>query len=239
MNSLGYTNTTLPIYMTVGVIPTSYEFRANQWATITINGRIAVEFCTPEQSCGEDWFLCADQLNVFDFLNSSVGGQLHIEVTVTGVESGPCDYEGFPLFASLRLSETYVPVSTVEARLSVMTIVVPVVLVLLFLLGVFLLDKIVAYRKANDKYRVRQAVDVEKGLENKDPDELAARGGGKAPPLQSLPLHKLHRQWTVANSRHLSKVFPVEEDSEGDVIEGGEEEEEEEDHDHTSSSSCT
>lgn len=221
MSSLGYSNTTLPIYMTVAVMPTSFEFPANQWATITINGRVVVEFCTPQQACGSSWFLCTDQMNVYDQLNSSVGGQLLIEVSVTGVESGPCDYEGFPLYASLVLSETYVPHKKPPAELHVMVIVIPIVVFLFCLLPLaYFLDKVLAYRKANDKYRVRQAVDVELGgdLENRDPDEHDQHLRPPPPPLpQTNAVHRLSRHWTRANSRHLRKVHPVEHDDDVDV----------------------
>jgi hypothetical protein len=221
MSGLGHANSSLPIYMTVGIIPTSFEFKANQWATIRVNGRPAVEFCTPQLSCSGEWYYCAYQMPVYELLNSTIGGQLRIEVSVTGVESGPCDHKGYPLYAMLVLSETFVPQQASPPEpVHVMFIVVPIVLLLLLLLLVYLVDKVVAYHKANDKYKVRQPVDVEVGMENLDPDERAVRGSNSngAPSLQAVPLHKLHRQWTISHSKNI-KVLPIEEDSdpEGNV----------------------
>lgn len=215
LNGLGHANSTLPIYMSVAVIPTSYEFEANQWATITVNGHVAVEFCTPKLSCSEDWYYCTHQMPVHDILNTTAGGQLVIDVSVTGVESGPCDYLGYPLYARVELSETFVPPNSPPFRTHVMFIVVPIVVFLLLLLLAFLVDKVLAYHKANDKYKVRQPVDVEAGMENMDPDERATRGSNNSsvPSLQAAPIHKLHRQFTRSNSRHV-KVVPIEEDSE-------------------------
>jgi hypothetical protein len=121
----------------------------------------------------------------------------------------------------LVLSETFVPQpAPPPERLHVMFIVVPIVLLLLPLLLVYLVDKVVAYHKANDKYKVRQPVDVEVGMENLDPDERVVRGSNSngAPSLQAVPLHKLHRQWTISHSKNI-KVLPIEEDTdpEGNV----------------------
>lgn len=195
----------MPIYMTLGIIPTSFEYKAIQWVTVKINGAIAVHYCIPEKSCSEDWYLCADQMNVFDFLNSSIGGTLNVEVRAFNVESGPCDYNGYPLYAKMTLSETYVTPPKDPEEVHIMAIVAPIVAVILFLILIYVVDKVVAYKKANNKYSVRQE-DVEKGMESIDPDEEASKYRNKP---QSDAMRTLQKQWTLQNQ---AKVVPFDEE---------------------------
>ena len=41
-----------------------------------------------------------------DLITSQNGGKIVVEVSSTGVTSGPCDKDGFPLYARMMLRET-------------------------------------------------------------------------------------------------------------------------------------
>jgi hypothetical protein len=91
------------LYLTVKVKSTNYEVKANQWATISVNGEVVKQYCTPDKSCSGKSFSCITNFDVASFVRRSSGGSLTIEVSSVGVTSGPCDYEGYPLYAYMSL----------------------------------------------------------------------------------------------------------------------------------------
>ena len=90
--SLGYANNSYPLYLSVDVFPTNYENKANQYATVKVNGNVILLHCTPDESCGTEWFSCLFDYDVSSYRLEPMGGSLSVEVSSTGVNSGPCDY---------------------------------------------------------------------------------------------------------------------------------------------------
>lgn len=112
ITNLGYTNRTGPMYLNVGVWPTNYENSAHQWATVTLNGNVIKQYCTPDQSCGDRYYPCVSWMEISQNISSESGGSLLVEVSSSGVKSGPCDYEGCPLQAQVWVTESPPPVAS-------------------------------------------------------------------------------------------------------------------------------
>jgi hypothetical protein len=110
LSNLGFTNRTGPLYLHVGVWPTNYENSAHQWATVSLNGNIINKYCTPDQSCGNRYYPCISWMDVSRNLSSAYGGSLQVEVSSSDVKSGPCDYNGYPLYVQVFLTELPPPV---------------------------------------------------------------------------------------------------------------------------------
>jgi len=105
VDKLGYSNNNNTLYLSVDVMPTNFEHKAFQWATVTVNGEVVVPYCTPGKACSSKWFSCLRNLDVTEYLTPAYGGSVTVEVSTHGVESGPCDYEGCPLYAQVTLTE--------------------------------------------------------------------------------------------------------------------------------------
>jgi len=105
VDSLGFVNNPNPLYLSVDIYPTNYEVIANQYATVKVNGVSVNAHCTPDESCGTVWYSCVSELDVSSYRAEPLGGSLAVEVSVTGVNSGVCDYLGYPLYTRMYLRE--------------------------------------------------------------------------------------------------------------------------------------
>jgi hypothetical protein len=103
VDSLGYGDDT-PLYLSVYIMPTNYFYTSSQWVTVTVNNVVLEAKCTPGESCGTEWFPCLSQVDVNDEVLSAFGGSLTVTVSSEGISSGPCDYEGYPLYTHMYLS---------------------------------------------------------------------------------------------------------------------------------------
>jgi hypothetical protein len=219
---IGYADNSLPLYLSVDVWPTNYALSSDQWATVTVNGVSVMDFCTPSDSCGEDWHNCLESVDISDLISEQYGGHIVVEVSSTGVNTGPCDKEGFPLYARMLLQEA-LPLQT---RLSVWAIIgsvfgaVCLVLMLFWFLYVRYFRQRYATIYGPDDVSARLQRDVESCGENElgfregvfvtepepEPEAEAAcpgEGGGSGPP----------------GDRKLAQVFPLETDLEIQEIE--------------------
>jgi len=110
LNNLGfgnrYTRNNESMFLSVSVFPTDYAQKANQWATVKLNGEVIRAYCTPDESCGRDWFSCVVNLNVSGVVSPANGGSLDVEVSSFGVRHSECDVDGFPLLARVVLTES-------------------------------------------------------------------------------------------------------------------------------------
>jgi hypothetical protein len=164
VRDIGFVNRSTPKYLSVGVWPTNYDDKASKWATVKINNEVIVPYCIPQQSCGEEFYYCFTYLDVMSYVNSSLGGSFVVEVTTSGVFSGPCDHQGYPLYARVYLTET---LPTSEESFSIW-IIVGACIGFCFLL-ILILWCVYAWRirQRRQKYAADTA-DVEMGKENED-----------------------------------------------------------------------
>jgi len=132
LTQLGYANESGPLYLGVSVFPTNFEVLGSQWATISVNGDEIVPYCNPDDSCGGSMFPCLVKLDVRSRLTETFGGSLQVIVSSTGVEGGPCDHEGFPLYSCVQIGD-YIP-STDESGLPSLWVLGPIGGFLLFFL---------------------------------------------------------------------------------------------------------
>ena len=103
VDGLGYVDNGYPLFLSVDVFPTNYENRANQYATVRVNGVIVQAYCTPDESCGTDWYSCVSELDVSSYREEEQGGSLSVAVSSSNVKSGACDFETFPLYSRMYL----------------------------------------------------------------------------------------------------------------------------------------
>jgi hypothetical protein len=93
------------MYLSVSVFPTDYAMQGKQWATVTVNGDVVNAYCTPDQSCGNDWYSCVTNLEVSALVLPRNGGTLDVVVSSFGVLNSDCDINGHPLYVMVSLSE--------------------------------------------------------------------------------------------------------------------------------------
>ena len=105
VDSLGYAGDSHPLYLSVEVFPTNFENRGDQFATVKLNGIVIQAYCTPDESCGSDWFSCISEMDVSSYVQEDFGGSLSVEVSSNGVYSGKCDFFSYPLYTRLFLRD--------------------------------------------------------------------------------------------------------------------------------------
>ena len=167
ISNLGFTNRTGPLYLNVAVYPTNYENSAHQWASVKLNGNMINEYCTPDQSCGDKFFSCVSWMEISRNISSESGGSIVVDVSSSGVKSGPCDYplrsqngilseefivnavSRYPLYARVFITET--PPEEPKDSLTIWVIIgtiIFVVLVLLFAIWYY----VTMGKKRDEKY---------------------------------------------------------------------------------------
>ena len=202
LSELGFVNRSNPKYLSVSVWPTNYDDKASEWATVKINDRVVVEYCTPQQSCGERFYFCIFQENIANYVNSTLGGSITVEVLTTGVNSGPCDYQGFPLYARVHLTEI---TPTEQNHFSVWIIIAACI-------GFFILLVILSWmwfsrnvKRSQQTYMVENK-DVELGQSREDVigenEEMPIDSKIRAKPVADEVYRRKHKK---------SKLVPVEE----------------------------
>ena len=102
---LGYSNRSEPLYLSVSVYPTNFEVKGTQWATVRVNSEVVINYCVPDESCGGKLHYCMSNIDVRNLVQSASGGKLKISVSSTGVNSGPCNHDGFSLYACAQLGD--------------------------------------------------------------------------------------------------------------------------------------
>lgn len=117
LNNLGLAGRDVPTYLTVLVVETDYLKKSSQWATVRVNGEVVVPFCTPQAHCTEAWYHCMLDVDVTERLRAASGGTLEVEVSSFGVEPGPCDHLGYPLYAKVVVTDE--PLVEDERELSI------------------------------------------------------------------------------------------------------------------------
>ena len=93
-----------PLYLNVQVYPTDFEDPSIQQAGIYVND-VLIDICRPAEDCGLEFFTCVANMDVSDSILLSRGGELQIEVKSVGVFSTECDYEGYPLYVQMSVSD--------------------------------------------------------------------------------------------------------------------------------------
>lgn len=205
--SLGYANRTVrPMYLSVDIRATNFEVRGEQWAMVKLNDNVINAACTPDVSCVDMWYTCVSWLEVSDELSSVAGGSMTVEVSSTGVSSGPCDYLGYPLYARVFLTELSPPDPQYEA-LSIWAIIGPAVFGLLSLVvAAWHLHLYIRTRRMNEKYGVESA---RRSEAVQQPDDLEA--DPEANDVHTVPKPLSSAQSSPrAFSLGDSKVVPVE-----------------------------
>jgi len=199
VSQLGFMNRSQPKYLSVGVWPTDYADRADQWATVKIDGQVVVPYCTPSQSCGKEYYYCMLEQDVLPFINETLGGSFTVEVTTTGVNSGPCNHNGYPLYAHLHITEMK---PTGRYHLSIWIFVGLCIGVVLFLMAWGWYEYSSQLKQRRKNY-VPEEVDVELGDDNDD-----------AIDDEELPYEDKKRVKPSRGDmylRNLSKIAPMEE----------------------------
>jgi hypothetical protein len=197
-------NNTLPLYLSVDVWPTNYAMRSEQWATVTVNGVSLMDYCRPDLSCGESWHTCIENINIAGLISEQNGGHIIVEVSSTGVNTGPCDKEGFPLYTRMFLQEAL----PYHEKLSVWVIIgailgsLAILIVTLWLLFVNLIRRRGATVYSADVVTVEAKLDVESCMENEDnnDDNLFAV-------VEPSLVSKLKVERNMA--QNLSKIVPI------------------------------
>jgi len=218
---IGYVNNTLPLYLSVDVWPTNYAMRSEQWASITVNGVSLMDHCIPDESCGEIWFRCFENVNIADLISERNGGYIDVEVSSTGVNTGPCDKNGFPLYSRVILKEAL----SHQEKLSVWVIIGSIlgglmflilVLWLLFVYFVRLPAARVYRHKDSSLMEPNDKIDVESCVENEDNCEDYALYSfqGTKDTVEKLGVEK-------SMALNLSKVVPFEDETDLDKEERG------------------
>ena len=167
---IGFANNTLPLYLSVDIWPTNYAIVSEQWSTVKVNGISLSEFCSPKISCGTSWYNCLENVNVADLISERHGGYIVVEVSSTGVSSGPCDKNDHPLYARMLLQET----KPLEEKVSIWAVIgsliggIAILIVIIWLLFVkYCRKRYAAVYGTEGIYATRQR-DVESCVENED-----------------------------------------------------------------------
>jgi len=206
---IGYDNNTLPLYLSVDVWPTNYALGSEQWASVTVNGVSLLDFCSPNAECGDSWFSCVQNVNIADLISEQNGGHIIVEVSTTGVNTGPCDKNGYPLYTRMVLQES---LPSVE-QLSIWAIIGPligglfIVAVMLWRLYVKYVRERYATVYGSDEAPDKTQADVESCVENEDMS-VDVVFDFSDPPVVAKPDEK------HANKSSLAKVVPLESDLE-------------------------
>jgi hypothetical protein len=199
VSQVGFANRSVPKYLSVGVWPTDFADKADQWATVKINGLVVVPFCTPQSSCGRRFFYCMLQEDIHSYVNSSLGGSFSVEVTTTGVTSGPCDHVGYPLYAHLHFTENK---PTKPESLSIWIFVgicIGIALILLVVLWYLYYSKL----QTDRGNFLPTKIDVEMGTDNND-----AADDDEIPYEDKLRIKPSRSEMYL---RNLSRITPVDE----------------------------
>jgi hypothetical protein len=93
-----------PLYLTVKVYPTDFADSLVQQVSIYVNDDLK-DICRPAVDCGLAFYSCFEDMDVSDFVLLSQGGGLQIEVRSVGVYTTECDYEGYPLYVQMDVSD--------------------------------------------------------------------------------------------------------------------------------------
>lgn len=199
VSKLGFMNRTQPKYLSVAVWPTDYADKADQWATVKIDGQVVVPYCTPSQSCGKEYYYCMLEQDVLSFVNETLGGSFIVEVTTTGVNSGPCNRKGFPLYAHLHITEVKL---TATEHLSIWIFVALCISITLIVIAYWWYRYSTRLKQRRKDY-VPEEVDVECGDDNEDAID------DEEQPYEDKKRVKPSRSEMYL--RNLSRIAPVEE----------------------------
>jgi hypothetical protein len=189
LTNLGYINRTGPLYLTVEVFPTDYENRGDQYARVKLNGGIIDEFCSPDQRCGKDFYTCVAWMEISRNISSAEGGSLEIEVSSSGVKTGPCDYLGYPLYARVYITELAPPPDRETLTIWIFFGVALFLFFLLLIVGYYQLKK-----AKNEKRHSNLPKKMSKELSNLDFDPESNQVVVKSSPRRSprfLSPHKV------------------------------------------------
>jgi hypothetical protein len=190
VSKLGFANRTKPAYLSVAVYPTNYEMKGSQWATVKMNGEVISAYCSPDESCGSDWYYCVSDLDISQQLSSTVGGTIMVEVSTVGVDSGPCDYNGHPLYAYVKISENEPPADKKSLGLWI---------IIGCLLGALLVLIVVVYL-----FTKENGVRSESKYDEENPEPLSSPVSG--------PTASVAKPKSSPNSFNDAKVLPFEND---------------------------
>jgi hypothetical protein len=190
LTQLGFANVSGPLYLGVSVFPTNFEVRGSQWASVTVNGDELIPFCVPDASCGTEMYYCLVNLDVRSRLQSPFGGSLQVVVSSTGVNGGPCDYEGFPLYSCVQIGD-YIPSSEENLLPSiwVMAAVGCLILIVLLIVGCYCRSSMKVEPEKPSRYALSDGnghfdgggVDVEfRGGMNARHERLQSPSGGRS-----------------------------------------------------------
>jgi hypothetical protein len=169
-----------------------------------------MEHCIPDQSCGDKWHRCFENIDVADLISEENGGFIVVEVSSTGVNTGPCDKNGFPLYSRMVLRESL----SHREKLSVWIIIGSIlggllllILVLWFLFVCFVRNPHARVYQHQDATLVEGSnVDVESCVENEDnceDNQLYALN-------DTTTAFKLEVEKSMA--KNLAKIVPAEEE---------------------------
>jgi len=164
LNNVGHAGREVPTYLTVSVMETDFLKMSSQWATVKINGKVVIPYCTPRAHCTESWHHCMLDADVTDLINATNGGSLSVEVSSFGVETGPCDHIGFPLYAKVVLTEE-APTETEEISINLMFAAA----IAFFLLMIFILCVVIWHKRRSARvYIMYEGNSRDFCLENED-----------------------------------------------------------------------
>jgi hypothetical protein len=199
VRNVGFINRTHPKYLSVGVWPTDFADKADQWTTIRINGEVVVPYCTPSLSCGRDYFYCVLEKDIFSYVQSALGGSFTVEVSTTGVNSGPCNHQQFPLYARLHVTER----KPTEPKVLSVWIFVALCIGIMLLVGAVLWYLYSSRLKEKRRNYIPEEADVEMGHDNED-----AADDDEIPYEDKLRVKPSRSEMYL---RNLSRIAPVEE----------------------------
>lgn len=206
---IGYDNNTLPLYLSVDVWPTNYALGSDQWASISVNGMSLLDYCSPNAECGDSWFSCVQDVNIADLISEQNGGHIIVEVSTTGVKPGPCDKNGFPLYARMVLQESLPAVEQLSIWAIIGPIIGGVVFLAVMLWRLYVKYILVKYATVygSDEAPDRTQADVESCVENEDLS-VDVVFDFSDPPMVAKPDDKRD------DKSNLAKVAPIESDLE-------------------------
>jgi hypothetical protein len=211
---IGYVDNTLPLYLSVDVWPTNYALGSEQWASVTVNGVSLMDYCSPNDECGNDWFNCLQNVDISDLISEQNGGHIVVEVSSVGVNSGPCDKNGYSLYTRMVLQEALPR----KEQLSIWAIIGAILGGLLILIVVLWLLYVKYFRTryaavyGPEDISARRQSDVESCVENED-DAIDDIFKVFEPPVTVRPV-VVHK-----NIANLAKVVPIETDLEMQDVE--------------------
>jgi hypothetical protein len=182
--------------------------RSEQWASVTVNGVSLLDYCSPDASCGRAWFNCVENVDISHLISEQNGGLVVVEVSSSGVHSGPCDRDGFPLYARMVLRETL----SHQERVSVWVVIGGILGGLLFLIVLSWILFVMFVREPHATVyhhegatQVEANTDLETCVENEDNSDDILYAVVQEPSLMS----KLEVERKMATN--LSRIVPAEE----------------------------